>query len=234
MGDNPVAIFGIGMIATLPQVALAYAALNLAGPGNVDETGAIIVSSIGVGLGSIVCLLLGQGALVRATVAYSEGGRASFGESVKAGLLRMLPLLGVLILTTIGMMMGFLLLLVPGVILFLMWSVAIPAVVEEKQGVFAAIGRSRSLTRGARWKIFALALVAVVLLTLLSALGTGLLAALYGLEGMDRPTIAWAIVNVVTSLASTVIWCTVISALFVELREWKEGASADTLQQIFA
>jgi hypothetical protein len=48
------------------------------------------------------------------------------------------------------------LLIVPGLILMVIWSVAVPAKVVEKIGVFDAFTRSRDLTRGRRWPIFGL------------------------------------------------------------------------------
>src|SRR3546814_14393610 len=43
-----------------------------------------------------------------------------------------------------------------------MWAVVAPALVEERTGVFGAFGRSRELTKGARWKVFGLELILLV------------------------------------------------------------------------
>ena len=50
---------------------------------------------------------------------------------------------------------GFILLIIPGLFLIVIWSVVAPVVVLERPGVFAAFGRSRELVRGNGWNVFA-------------------------------------------------------------------------------
>jgi hypothetical protein len=82
------------------------------------------------------------------------------------------PVLGQLILVGIvagiGIVIGFLLVIVPGLILITIWSVAAPVVVLERPGVFAALGRSRELVRGNGWQVFGVIFVLGVLVTVLS------------------------------------------------------------------
>ena len=117
-------------------------------------------------LSSLVMMVISalvQGALTRATVSANEGIRATFGQSLSAGLQVILSLIGLSILWSLGVGIGFVLLIVPGVILLMMWAVAVPALVVERAGVFAAFSRSAQLTKGARWKIFGLSLVLLVI-----------------------------------------------------------------------
>jgi hypothetical protein len=66
------------------------------------------------------------------------------------------PVIGQLILVGIvagiGIAIGFVLIIVPGLILLTIWSVAAPVVVLEHPGVIAALGRSRELVRGNGWQ----------------------------------------------------------------------------------
>ena len=77
---------------------------------------------------------------------------------------RWLPLVGVVLLTTLGTALAGLLLVVPGLMLGCALSVAMPACIVEDLGVFASLKRSRELTAGHRWPIF-WALAAMVLVT---------------------------------------------------------------------
>ena len=61
-----------------------------------------------------------------------------------------------------GVMIGMILVIVPGIILLLMWWVYIPAIVVEGKGIIGAFGRSRELTRGRRWHILGLAVIVLV------------------------------------------------------------------------
>jgi hypothetical protein len=94
-----------------------------------------------------------EGALTRATIAESEGHRASFGECLFVGLRLFLPLVGVGIIIGLGFILGMMLLIIPAMFLLILWAVAIPAVVVEQNGIFRALGRSSQLTKGARWKV---------------------------------------------------------------------------------
>jgi hypothetical protein len=62
------------------------------------------------------------------------------------------PYVGTLILNgilyAIGVFVGFLALIVPGLILITIWAVVAPSIVVEDKGVFEAFGRSRELVRG--------------------------------------------------------------------------------------
>jgi hypothetical protein len=54
-------------------------------------------------------------------------------------------------------------LIVPGVLLFLMWSLAVPAKVLENKGIFDAMSRSMELTKGNRGRIFVIWILLIVL-----------------------------------------------------------------------
>jgi hypothetical protein len=68
------------------------------------------------------------------------------------------PVLGSLILIAlvagIGIVIGFVLLIVPGLILLTIWSVAAPVVVIERPPGLGALSRSRELVRGNGWPTF--------------------------------------------------------------------------------
>ena len=53
--------------------------------------------------------------------------------------------------------------MIPGVILFTLWFVAVPVVVIENPGVFPALRRSRLLVQGNGLRVFAVILILVVL-----------------------------------------------------------------------
>ena len=80
----------------------------------------------------LVLQALVQGSLVRATLAYARGERATFGECISSSFGVVLPLIGLAIVMGLGIELGLVLLIVPGVMLFVMWSVASPALVAER------------------------------------------------------------------------------------------------------
>ncbi len=82
------------------------------------------------------------------------------------------PVLGQLILVGIiagiGIVIGFILIIIPGLILVTIWSVAAPVVVLEHPGAFAALKRSRELVKGNGWQVFGVILVLYIAVAVVS------------------------------------------------------------------
>ena len=94
-------------------------------------------------------MTLFTGMVVQLVADVQDGRRdATAGQLLRAAT----PVLGQLILVgvvaAVGIMAGFILLVIPGLILITLWSVAAPVVVLEHPGVFPALRRSRVLVRG--------------------------------------------------------------------------------------
>lgn len=89
------------------------------------------------------------------------------------------PYLGMAILSMIAVVLGLLLLIVPGIILLVRWSAASGFVVGAGEGVTRSLSASWDATRGHSWAIF----FAAIILFFGVALGSGLAAAIFGLVG---------------------------------------------------
>jgi len=241
IASNPVATLGIAFaFGAVPSVLLSWGIQNFRAE-SLDLFGGL--AAIAIALVTIVVAVLlsmiTQGALVRATVAYSEGRKASFGESAMAGLSVALPLFLLGILSSLGIALGFILLIVPGVMLYVMWSVAAPALVEERLGPVEALGRSRDLTRGARWKIFGLTLVVLVVYWLFSAL-IGVLGVMFygGVQNFAEMAtqglpIGYLVFSALIQTITAAVWGVIQTSLYVELRNWKDGPPTEQLADIF-
>jgi len=241
IASNPVATLGIAFLfGALPSFVLVYLIASLGADlaGSIGPVAAVAVA-IFSGVAAILLSMITQGALVRATVAFSEGRKASLAESATAGLSVAVPLFLLGLLSAIGMALGFVLLVVPGVILYVMWSVAAPALVEERLGPIEALGRSRDLTEGARWKIFGLVLVIVVAYLTFSGLVQGAGALAFGADA-DMPTnlmtgvpLGYLTTTLVSDTVSSAVWGVILTSLYVELRDWKDGPPTEALAEIF-
>ncbi len=106
-----------------------------------------------------------QGALVVA-VADVRDGRAdlSLGETLS----RVKPKLNTLalagILAALGVGIGLLLLVVPGLILWTWWLLIVPVIMLEGSGVTDAFGRSRKLVSGHGWSVFGVLVLTILIL----------------------------------------------------------------------
>ena len=184
---------------------------------------------------SIFLSYLLQASVNYATVSDLDGQRPSFGKALGTGARFAVPLFFLAIVSVLCCYVGLILLVVPGVILFLMWCVATPAMVNEGLGVFASLGRSRALTTGHRWAILGLLTVAA-LLTFVPAMLVPVLGgafsnpAAYAASPLGVPQV----ISTVLSMIVGVVFAVLIASIYVELRAIKEGATPQSLAEIFA
>lgn len=73
-----------------------------------------------------------------------------------------------MIVTGLGIALGLLLLIIPGIVLMLRWYVAVPCAVLERTGVSESMARSKYLTRGHQGTIFWLLCVIGLLATIVA------------------------------------------------------------------
>ena len=173
------------------------------------------------GVISLIVSLFFVGAVVHLVRDLEDGRRDEELSSLFAGVGPVFwQLLAVAILAGIGIAIGLVLLIIPGLILITIWSVVVPVVVLEKPGVFAAFGRSRELVRGHGWPVFG-TLVVTWLITIGVAIVGGIIVAALG--GAD---IIQAIVNWLLSAALLPITALVISVLYFRLKAAKSEATA--------
>ncbi|MBZ9766624.1 hypothetical protein LB526_07615 [Mesorhizobium sp. CA6] len=198
-------------------------------PGTMADPGAMFRNSyitIIAGLISFACALLLQSALVRATIEDLNGKRPSFADCIQIAIRFLLPTLGIGLLVGLGAGIGLMLLIVPGIILWLGWSMSVPVLIQERRGVFGSMSRSRVLTKGSRWGLFGLFLILVIIAMIIQ---WGMLLVLVLFGGIIAE-IGAALVQTVVSMVLSI--ATAVS--YVELRQAKEGASIDELAEIFS
>lgn len=196
-------------------------------------------------LGGIVVILSSfvlQASVIHAAVKGFQGHRTSFSESLVVAFKHLLPIIGFALLGGLAMMLGFLLFIVPGIILMLMWYVAIPVMVVEKTGVMGAFERSAELTSGYKWWI----LLAVIVLAIIGAVISAVVLAaslIFGvptqqelmLEGAaTMPVILYAVANGVATAFSTLVSAAGVAAIYYELRYIKEGVEAESIGSVFS
>src|SRR6185436_14856384 len=111
----------------------------------------------------------------------------------------------------------------------------------ERRGVLEAFGRSRALTKGARWSIFGLQLLILVLSWLASAVLGFVTFGIFGIRSLATAAAAashgfpwWYLL--ITAILSTLLAAfhgTVQTSLYVELKNWKDGPATGALSDIF-
>ncbi len=95
----------------------------------------------------------------------------------------MVPLFLLGILLGLGVMLGFVFLIVPCILLGHVGGRR-PRPGRGGTGVIGGFGRSRFLTKGARWSVFGVGVVIVVLYWIFSAISGAVMIAVYGTQGL--------------------------------------------------
>jgi hypothetical protein len=179
-----------------------------------------------------------QGVLIHASVQDREGRPVLIGESLSVGLRAFLPLLGLGLLAIIAYGIGFVLLVIPGIMLLCAWCVAAPALLVEETGVIGAFKRSGALTRGNRWRIFGLGIVVIVIFVLMSIV-LGLVSGIVGVvaTAVESTIVVQAVAvasNIISQTVTTMLGVAGIAVLYVELRRVREGGGSEKLAEVFA
>jgi hypothetical protein len=160
----------------------------------------------------LVAVTLFTGMVVELVADVQDGRRdAGVGQLLRA----VTPVLGQLILVAIvawiGVVIGFILIIVPGLILITMWSVFAPVIVLEHPPGLRALGRSRELVRGNGWQVFG---VIVVLYVVVAIVGFAIEAAADS-AGSGVGIVVRVIVGVLTAPFPALA----ASVLYFQLRE---------------
>ena len=182
--------------------------------------GSLILLPLGLAV-SVVAGTLYQGMVVGLVRDVQDGRRdSSVGDLIEATWPVVLPLIGAGILAGLAIGVGFLLLVVPGLILLTIWAVIAPVIVVERSGVIAAFGRSRELVRGNGWQVFGVIfvvfLIAFVASIVLGAIGAGISSGV----GMQ------IVVNLIASTLTAPIAALAAATIYFSLLAIKGDATA--------
>ena len=225
-------------ILSLIFAGTPFLVLQLMMPGLIagDPSMLTIVSLLGM-LVSMVGGVVLQGALTRASVDDLSGAGVNLSNALSGALVLFLPMLGLGILVALGIMLGMILLIIPGVYLALCWAVAAPTLVVERLGVVPSMRRSTALTQGHRWPILGLVVLFVVIVIIFN-LVVGILipggaAAMMGLPGQEVSYVAIAVLAIAQVLTSMVATAG-IAAVYFELRQVKDGLGVTDIAKVFS
>jgi hypothetical protein len=113
-------------------------------------------------LASIVGTFWLQGALVEAVQDVRDGKQdLSIGEMFQRVQPRLPALIVAGILAGLGIALGLILLIVPGLFLLTIWSLIVPTIVLEGKSAGESFGRSRELVKGNGWSVFGVIVITI-------------------------------------------------------------------------
>jgi hypothetical protein len=155
---RPVELVGGFFLVLLLSQLPGVIPLLLAGSGIVGEGSALHLALQGVVL--LASLVIGPFFWVgQIRVALAAARQESFDFGLFfSGADRLLPMIGVTILSYLGISMGLLLLIVPGILVAIGWSLAGPLIVDASDSPLEALSESWEATKGHKLQLFLLGL----------------------------------------------------------------------------
>jgi hypothetical protein len=115
--------------------------------------------------------VLYTGFVVRLVQDVRDGRRdQTVGDLFSSAAPAIVPLAVYCVLFAIGVVLGLIVIIIPGLILLTYWSVGAPAIVVEGAGPIAAFSRSWQLVRGDAWSVFGVLLVVFLIVFVVAAI----------------------------------------------------------------
>jgi len=197
--------------------------LGTTDPQDTVEGESVLAVLVFSGLSSLASLLA-TAAAYRFTSDSYLGFEIGWRESISYALRKLHSIIWVLLLAGLGITVGFLLLIVPGVFIAIAWALAIPVLLSEDARGSKALGRSYRLVRGHWWKTFGTLIIAGIIVGLLQAA----LSAVVGLAVADSDSTSFeavlaTLLYLVLYLISIPFTTAVLTLIYFDLRARKEG-----------
>jgi hypothetical protein len=187
----------------------------------------------------IIAGALSTACICHGVVSRQAGASLRIGASLGGGLRVVWPAIAITVLTMLGVVLGLVLLIAPGLILLTTTFVAVAAAAVEGVGTNAALARSGDLTRDRRLAVLAVAAVDVVIaigvfaaITAASAIHIASVVEAGG--DPHRTQVAWMFASVVAGIVLSALHGCLVAATYLELRLDKEGPTPDAVARVFA
>ena len=144
----------------IPLALVVYVVLGL-----VTLLLAAVLGALGIILGALISIVGAfwlQGALVTAVQDVRDGRQdLSIGETFRKVQPRLPAIIIAGLLAGLGIALGFILLIIPGLVLLTIWSMIVPSIVLEGKSAGESFGRSRELVRGNGWNVFGVIVITI-------------------------------------------------------------------------
>jgi len=219
----PFGIFALvfGLINSVVEWASGIVGSQIAAAVKADEPfswetwATTILLAIAVFIAGMVISSLATAAVSYGVFQDVRGHRAGTVDCLARGLASILPVVAASLVFSVLVSLASLLLLIPGVLIWLAYWLYVPAIVVEKRGIMESFRRSAFLTRGRRWMVVGLWLVVGIAALLVSS----------GLTSVLRPAMGgWSFGALYVSNSAIMAFYAVVNVVgYSYLRIDKDG-----------
>ena len=174
-----------------------------------------------------------QGAITYGAVADLNGRKPTLGECLSTGVRHAGWLFLLAVVATVATVFGYLLLIVPGLMIATAWLVAAPAQVVERTGVFGALSRSADLTRGHRWPVFGLMVAYGLGAFMVQSVVIGVISAVAMGSPANARLVAQVFLTPIVTTITGLVAAVGVASVYYELRSVREGVGPEALAAVF-
>jgi hypothetical protein len=185
-----------------------------------------LIGYIGALLLNFVAGRFAQAGCFRAVADAYLGEGVSWRSSLRFALRRLPAVVLLSILSGFLVVLGTILLVIPGIYLFVAFTVAVPVLLVEGAGPVRALGRSRELVRGRWWGTCGVAVVGYLLVSIVGVALSGLVVGVAFANPARNSVTGFVLNTVATTLGSMIATpaaAAFITVLYIDLRVRKEG-----------
>ena len=245
---NATTLWTIVALVVIPLQILDVIIRRASLPSDVFLSNGTLYSFSGQGTGSVIVVVLASflvavatyiatGAVFEALISAYLGRPTTWRSSLAHAQTRAASLIWLAVLTTVFVMIGFILLVLPGIWLLVAISVAVPALMFEGVGGFGAMKRSMELVDGRWWATLGRLLAAYVLLFAvlfgITALGSAIASGVT-LHNVTLFVALGGLLNVIATILIAPFVAAVLTVIYIDLRVRKEALDIELVAREFS
>ena len=199
-----------------------------------SDVNALIGYGVAVVVLALISSTVSSGACFRAIASAYVGERTGWRDSLGFALKRFPSLLWITFLAGLLSLLGAFLCVIPGIYLWVAFSVAVPVMMTEGVRGRKALRRSRQLVRDFWWRAFGVAILDYILSGILSSVISGLILGISAVSASSN-SLAGIVLNVIAGTLSKVLTtpftAAFVTVLYFDLRVRKEAFDLQLLAQ---
>jgi hypothetical protein len=202
----------------IPETAPPEVALEIL----LEDLGPLFLAGMLSGLLSVLAQAVVQLGSVEAIAEVYLDKEPNWKTSLGAGLKRVPTGIGSFFIAIVPLIVGFLLCILPGIWLAVMWSMVVPVLAVERLGAGASLGRSWKLVKNRFWPVLGVLALSFLITLVIQSVLSAVVTASFFLSGSIGLEIQ-ALVNAISRILVTPFTATVIAVLYFDLRVRQEG-----------
>jgi uncharacterized membrane protein YesL len=219
-------VIGISLIGSFGAVPFNLVSAQIQDDPSPGAIGAFLIVMVLTLIGGVIIIA----ALLARIGSIATGNPISFKESLITGVRRLPAMLGTFVIAGVGIVVGTILLIIPGLFLMVAWAFCVYAVALDNKGPIEGISASMDLVRGRWWRTAGIiTLIGIIVFCAYTIIGLilGIAVVVNPDAALNDPTPLLMLVDTVISPAFNAVLTPLSYALFMvvyfDLKLRREG-----------